>query len=88
MVNKLESLRQDYSYGFSISYFQTVLADRLLAYLAYLSEIQPDLKHQLSIFIKFERHLFKIFKQVHKTPGLHDLKIMIHGDSKVTTVTL
>ena len=66
-----------------LAVIKDLMSERLMAYLEFLSAVQPDLKHQLSMLIKFERHMFKVFRTVHKTPGLGNLRTVIHGDSKV-----
>ena len=66
-----------------LSTVKALMASRLLPFLTYLATIRPDLKHQLIMMVKFEKHLFKVFKGIHRTPNLSKLKIMIHGDSKI-----
>ncbi|TRY80567.1 hypothetical protein TCAL_04551 [Tigriopus californicus] len=56
---------------------------RLMAYILYLFQIHPDLKHQLMMLAKFEKHLFKVFKAIYKDEALRNLQILIHGDSKM-----
>ncbi len=54
------------------------MSERLLAYLSYLSEIQPEIKNQLSIFIEFEKHFFGIFKKVYRCTNVFSIYSECH----------
>ncbi|QQP36706.1 Uncharacterized protein FKW44_021880, partial [Caligus rogercresseyi] len=55
----------------------------LLPYIIYLSVIHPDLQHQLSLLLKFHKHLNTVLNKVKKEVRTHLGKTLIHGDSKI-----
>ncbi|XP_040565835.1 uncharacterized protein [Lepeophtheirus salmonis] len=60
-----------------------IMQTYLLPYIIYLSVVQPDLQHQLSLLLKFHKHMYSAFRKVKKEVITHLGKTLIHGDSKI-----
>ena len=57
--------------------------EMLEPYLEYMGKVAPDIAPQIAFLKKFKNFLLGIFHNLQKDKDLWNLKVMVHGDSKI-----
>ena len=57
--------------------------EMILPYLEYMGKVAPDIGPQIAFLKKFQNFLLGIFHNLQKDKDLWNLKVMVHGDSKI-----